>query len=150
MANNDVVSTLNDLIETCKDGEEGFRKCANDISAPDLKQMFMDRAQTCAASAQELQQCVRAYGGDPETSSSVSGSLHRRWVDIKTAVTGNTDQATLEEIERGEDVALESYRNALSKELPADVRAIVEKQYEGVKKNHDQVRRLRDQARAQG
>lgn len=112
--------------------------------------MFMDRAQTCAMSAQELQQCVQAYGGSPETSSSVSGTLHRRWVDVKTAFTSNDDKAVLEEIERGEDVALESYRNALSKGLPPDVLAIVEKHYEGVKKNHAQVRQLRDQARAQG
>ncbi len=28
MDNKEVVSTLNDLIETCKDGEYGFRECA--------------------------------------------------------------------------------------------------------------------------
>lgn len=149
MDNSDVVSTLNDLIETCKDGEQGFRKCAENANDAQLKQLFLNRADTCSASAQELQQCVIAYGGKPETSSSVSGTLHRRWIDIKTAFTGNDDQAVLNECERGEDVALESYREALSKSLPSDVLPIVEKQYQGVKQTHDQIRTLRDQVKAQ-
>ena len=31
MTRDEVISTLNDLIETCKDGENGFMTCAGDV-----------------------------------------------------------------------------------------------------------------------
>ena len=147
MDKDNVISTLNDLIETCKDGEQGFRTCAEDISDAQMKTFFTSRAQTCTDAAAELQEMVISLGGDPETRGSASGSMHRRWVDIKTAITGKSDEAILNECERGEDVAVKSYRNALEKELPPDIRAMVEKQYQGVLRNHDQVKALRDQVR---
>lgn len=148
MDNDEVISTLNDLIETCKDGEEGFLTCAQDVGDTTLKSFFSNRAQTCAASALELQDLVRAYGGDPERASSLGGALHRRWVDVKSAIMGNDDKAVLKECERGEDVAVSRYRNALEKNLPPELRTVVERQYQGVLKNHDQVRSLRDQYRS--
>ena len=148
MDNNDVISTLNDLIETCKDGEQGFRTCAEDIKDAQMKSFFTTRAQSCAEAAAELQQEVRTLGGNPETSSSIAGALHRRWVDIKGLVTGKDDEAILNECERGEDVAKRSYETALGKSLPANIKTIVERQYNGVLKNHDQVQALRNQVRA--
>ena len=148
MDNDDIISTLNDLIETCKDGEEGFRQCAENAKETQLKSFFSNRAQSCATAASELQQLVRANGGDPETSSGLGGALHRRWVDIKSAITGHDDKAILKECERGEDVAVASYRRALEKNLPVEIRSVVEKQYQGVLQNHDQVKSLRDQYRA--
>jgi uncharacterized protein (TIGR02284 family) len=145
MNNDEVISTLNDLIETCKDGEDGFRTCADDLKDTQIKSLFMNRAQGCAQAAGELQQLVRTYGGDPETSSGLGGALHRRWVDLKSLVTGKDDKSILNECERGEDVAVRSYRTALEKNLPVDVRNIVERQYQGVLQNHDQVKRLREQ-----
>jgi uncharacterized protein (TIGR02284 family) len=147
MDNKEIVSTLNDLIETCKDGEEGFRTCAEDISDPEMKNYFINRSQRCSTAAAELQDVVEELGGAPETSSSVSAALHRRWVDIKSAVTGKDDESILNECERGEDVAKKSYENALSKDLPAEVRALVERQYQGVMQNHDQVKGMRNQVR---
>ena len=148
MDNKDTISVLNDLIETCKDGEKGFQECAEDLSRADLKSTMTQRAQDCAKGASELQQLVRSLGGDPETSTSVSADLHRRWIDLKSLVTGKDDLAILNECERGEDVALKSYRKALEKDLPMDVRSVVERQYLGVQRNHDQVRALRDAERA--
>jgi uncharacterized protein (TIGR02284 family) len=148
MDTDELISTLNDLIETCKDGERGFETCAEDISDPQIKSFFSNRAQSCREAAGELQELVRAFGGDPETRSSMSGTLHRRWVDIKAAITGKDDVAILNECERGEDVAIRSYRNALEKDLPPNVRTLVERQFAGVTRNHDQVKVLRDQARA--
>ena len=147
MDKDNVISTLNDLIETCKDGEQGFRDCAQNISDAQMKNFFVERAQTCTNAAAELQEMVVSLGGDPETRSSMSGTLHRRWVDIKSAITGKDDEAILNECERGEDVAVKSYRNALEKDLPPDIRALVEKQYQGTLRNHDQVKALRDQVR---
>ena len=150
MDNKDIISTLNDLIETCKDGEQGFKTCAEDADqrSPQLRSMLAARQVECANAASELQQLVRTYGGDPAQRSSAAGAMHRAWVDIKSAITGRDDEAVLNECERGEDVAVKSYREALAKNLPADVRAVVERQYQGVLRNHDQVKMLRDQARA--
>lgn len=144
----DVIEVLNDLIETSKDGEAGFKVCAEDVKRPDLKALFLDRAVECGKSASELQAIVSQLGGDPEDSTSVSGDMHRRWVDLKSLVTGKSEEAVLSECERGEDVAKKSYKKALEKDLPADVRAVVERQYQGVLRNHDQIKALRDAERA--
>lgn len=148
MDNDDVISTLNDLIETSKDGEEGFRHCAEHASDPTLKTFFSNRAQACAAAATELQQLVRNHGGEPETKAGLGGALHRRWVDVKSLLTSQDDKAVLKECERGEDYAVASYRSALEKNLPPAIRSVIERQYQGTLKNHDQVKSLRDQYRA--
>lgn len=144
----DVVSTLNDLIQTCKDGLEGFRTCAEDISNPELKAYFNDRAARCARAADELQDLVIDYGGYPATSSHLSATLHRRWMNVRSAITGKSDQAVLDECERGEDVAKHHYEDALKKGLPEDVRLVVERQYRGVQLNYDQVKGMRNQERS--
>jgi uncharacterized protein (TIGR02284 family) len=87
---------------------------------------------------------VTRTGDEPERGGSVAGAVHRGWMNLKAAVAGRDDVAILEECERGEDVAKASYRKALEmKDLPADVRAAVQKQYDGVVRNHDQIRDLR-------
>ncbi len=144
----EVISVLNDLIETSKDGQKGFQTCAEDIKNPELKALFIKHAQECAEAAAELQREVRALGGDPEDSTSVAGDLHRRWVDVKSLFTGKGEEAVLNEAERGEDHALKAYKEALAKPLPANVYAIVERQFHGVQRNHDQVKALRNIARA--
>lgn len=148
MDKDDIISTLNDLIETSRDGDEGFRTSAEHASDTSLKSLFTNRADSCAAAVRELQEIVRAHGGEPTDSSSISGTLHRRWVDIKSTVMGRDDEAILNEVERGEDVAVASYKKALEQGLPTDVHTLVERQYQGVLKNHDQIKQLRNQMRA--
>ena len=115
MDTKETISVLNDLIETCKDGEKGFLECAEDLRDPQLKSTMNQRSRDCATAAAELQQLVRSMGGDPETSTSLSADMHRRWVDLKAMITGKDDEAILNECERGEDVAVKSYRKALEK-----------------------------------
>lgn len=148
MDNKETINVLNDLIETCKDGENGFNQCAEGLQDPELKTSFQQRAEKCAEAARELQQLVRDFGGEPETRSSTSGTLHRRWLDVKTLITGKDNLTVLNECERGEDVAKDSYRSALEKDLPEFIRAVVEKQYRGVLQNHDYVKQLRNSAKA--
>jgi uncharacterized protein (TIGR02284 family) len=148
MDTKETISVLNDLIETSKDGEKGFTECANDLHTAALKSTMVKRSEECATAAAELQQLVRSLGGKPEKDTSLSGDLHRRWVGLKDLVTGKDDTSILNECERGEDVAKESYKKALEKELPPNVSEVVEKQYQGLLRNHDQVKALRDAARA--
>jgi uncharacterized protein (TIGR02284 family) len=140
-----VTAVLNDLVETSKDGERGFRKAAEDAHDAQLKSMFVSRAEDCTRGARELQDLVQRLGGKPETGGTVTGALHRGWTDVKSAVAGRDDHSILADCEKGEDVAKKHYHEALDKELPADVRIVVEQQYQGVLLNHDRIRDLRDQ-----
>ncbi len=144
----DVADVLKDLVECCKDGEYGFRECAEQAKRADLKSTFLQRADDCRRGAQELNDCLLRLGKKAEDSGSAMGAMHRGWVSIKSKLTTYDDKAVLEEAERGEDNAKARYLKALQKNLPADVRQVVERQYQGVQRNHDQVKMLRDQFRA--
>jgi len=138
------IDTVNDLIEMCEDGHEGFREAAEGTSNNDLKTLFATYSNERAAYASNLKDIVRGLGAEPEHSGSLSAALHRGWMDIKAAVIGNDDAAILNECERGEDSAKKAYKEALEQELPDYVRQAVQTQYEGVLGAHDRIKTLRD------
>ena len=144
MADNDnVISVLNNLIETCKDGQNGFQTAAEGVTRSDVKSLFYQYSQQRAQFAGELQNEVLRLGGDPTETGSVAATLHRGWIDIKSAVTGADENAVLAECERGEDSAVSNYKDALADaNLPSDVRAIIERQYAQVRESHDRIRNL--------
>ena len=141
-----LIETLNDLVENCKDGEFGFRSCAERAKSDELKSFFARRADRCAASAEELRGVVARLGGTPDDGGSASGALHRGWVSVRTALSLDDDKAVLDECERGEDLAVARYRRALEDPLPADIEAMVRRQYEGALRNHEDIKRLRERA----
>ena len=147
MTNEDVISTLNDLIETCKDGEYGFRACAEHVESASIATLLTRRADDCEEAARELQAQVIQLGGKADTGGSATGAIHRGSVAVRGTLAGYDDLAMLEECERGEDAALASYRAAIKEALPEPQRSLVERQYQGVKRNHDQIRELRDRLR---
>lgn len=144
-------SILNGLVETSKDGEKGFRTAAENSKSSELKAVFLKRADDCASGAAELQQLVAGRGDTPEQGGSIAGALHRGWLNLRTAVTSRDEVAILDECERGEDVAKAAYRKALDENsLPEDIRSVIQRQYDGVIRNHDQIRDLRNRYRAMG
>lgn len=147
-SNSDIVSTLDNLIETCKDGQEGFKQAAEGVERSDLKSLFFEFSQQRAHFAGELQEIVQKLGEEPTTSGSTAGALHRGWINIKSAVTGKDELAVLNECERGEDSAKNTYKDALEDPLPNYIADVVRNQYESVKMAHDRVKALRDSYKA--
>jgi uncharacterized protein (TIGR02284 family) len=143
-SNDDVISTLNGLIQICKDGQEGFKDAAEGIERSDLKSLFFEFSQQRAQFAGELQSLVQTLGGDPEDSGSFSGALHRGWINIKSAVTGKDEASILNECERGEDAAKNAYKDAVEEPLPSYILETVQTQYSSIQQAHDRVKALRD------
>ena len=112
MADN-TVSTLNNLIETLKDGSNGFRTAAEDVKDASVKSTFTQFASQRAQMASELQQHVQKLGGTPETTGSTAAAMHRGWINLKQAL-GAGEKGILNEAERGEDVAVKSFEKAAS------------------------------------
>jgi uncharacterized protein (TIGR02284 family) len=140
---NEAVSTLNELIETLKDGQNGFQTAAEDVKDLRVKSTFQDFAKQRSQLARELQSEVKRLGGDPEKSGSTAAAMHRGWINLKSAL-GGGEKSILDEAERGEDVAVKTFEKALNAKLPPDVAGVVRRQFDEVKRAHDQVRSLRD------
>jgi uncharacterized protein (TIGR02284 family) len=135
-------STLNELIQTCKDGEHGFNSAALLVDDLNLRRLFESYAQQRTEFAAELQLEVQRLAADPIQGGHAIAALHRSWIDIKAGVTGRDEGAIISECERGEDYAVQRYLEALDSGLPGDLRMIVERQYLQVKEAHDHVRSL--------
>ena len=146
VSNDDVISTINNLIETCKDGQEGFKQAAEGVQNSELKTAFYEFGQQRSKFVGELQTLVRELGGDPENSGSVGGAIHRGWINIKSVIMGKDDAAILNEAERGEDVAKKYYGEAAAMNLPSNVMSVIREQNSAVKEAHDKVRSLRNAA----
>ena len=149
--NSQHITLLNDLIQTLKDGQAGFKVAADDVESHDIRTLFHGFILQRSKFAGELQALAQTLGeSDPQAGGSVSGALHRGWIDLKAAITRKDEHGILAECERGEDSAVAHYREALdTADLPADVREVIARQFVDIKAAHDQVRDLRDSLVAQ-
>ena len=96
MDNQKVIATLNNLLETTKDGARGFRTCAEGISNPRLSTVFEAAARRCDEGAGELEAKIHSLGGEPAASGTVGGSLHRAWTNIiSSAIAPRGERNTL-------------------------------------------------------
>ena len=142
----EIISTINGLIETLKDGQEGFRQAAQAVKDSQLKSLFGEYSLQRSKFAGELQNEAITLGEhNPENSSSTAGAMHRAWINLKSAITSGDDHAILEECERGEDSAVNEYKKAMEEEnLASPIRETISRQYAEVKGAHDRIRELRD------
>ncbi len=147
MANERVLKLLKDLVEVCRDGQQGYLEAAEHISDSELRAFFNDesleRARYAAELESELQRLEEPAAG---STGSVAGALHRGWMDLTATVAG--DEAVLSAVEQGEDTAKKAYEEALAAGLPESVEGTVRSQAQGVIAAHDHVKLLRDRKRA--
>jgi uncharacterized protein (TIGR02284 family) len=148
MDHNDTLSVMENLIETCKDGQKGYQDAGAHAKRPDLKKYFDEQSLERARFSGELQEeRIRLGKSDKKDSGSVSAALHRAWIDTKVSM-GAGDVAILESVEAGEDRAKEAYQKAVTADLPENIAQIVRKQAASVQQAHDKVKSLRDAAKA--
>jgi len=143
--NDEVISVLNDLIETCKDAEKGFRTAAEGVAKAgdtELRTLLNAHAQQRARFAADLQSEVLHLGGDPSKSGHVSGSFHRGWMNVKAAISANSEASIIEECESGERAAMKNYEDALKKALPLDLKQTIDTQFAEIKLAHSRLKGL--------
>jgi len=145
--NTNLRSVLNDLIQTCKDGQEGYLTAAENVSDEEVRKFFNECSLQRSKFAGELQSLAHELGdSNPEYASSVAGAIHRGWINLKSAIANREAHAILRECERGECCAVEEYEKALQLELPANIRDTVSEQCTAIRAAHDRVSALADSA----
>lgn len=131
--NKEVVSVLNELLERNYDAEKGYKKAAEDVDNSLLKDFFKEYSGQRYNFGHEIKEEILRIGGDPDKGSSITGDLHRTWIDVKSLVTGKDSEAVIKECLRGEKAALEDYEDALRRtDLLPSTREVVQTQHDKI------------------
>jgi uncharacterized protein (TIGR02284 family) len=143
MAENDKrLDHLNHLVEVNKNSEEGFLNAAKNIKNTELESQFTDYARQHARFAAELQREVAKLGGNPPEHGTAAGSVQRGWMNVKSALTGNSAGAILSSCESGEDSALAAYDLAEADIATGQVFTLLQKQRQQITAFHTRLARL--------
>jgi uncharacterized protein (TIGR02284 family) len=140
--NSNVITVLNDLVVTCKDGEKGFRAASLGVADSELATLFLNYSEQRAGFAAELLAEIRRIGGESETGSGDQGTPERGWAGIVAVVESKDEAGIISEAERSEDHAVQEYGEALKKNLPTGVQTIVENHYIHVRDAHEHIQAL--------
>lgn len=138
------IKTLNSLIATTLDSVDGYTEAAKDIENQRYGSMFTARAKERRQVIGDLQAEVRRLGGDPEDDGTVLAGAHRVFLDLKAKVTGQDDQAIVNEVERGEDHIKAKFDDAIGDtNLSIETLAAIQKANGSVQEGHNQMRDLK-------
>ena len=130
---------LNHLIETCRDGELGFKAAAEHVSDPAMKSLFVTLAEGRARCGKELLPHAQRLGGAWASDGTSAGTLHRKWIDLKSTLSGHDDHAVFVEVARGDRVTVHAFKDAVEGNLPPDTRDVVERQYQAINEEHERL-----------
>lgn len=141
------IDLLNELLAYSYDGKRGYEQVMDDVDDLNLQKLFAELAGQRSEFVRELSERILRFGGEPETTGTLSGVAHRGWTELRVALadlTGSPIHAVLSETERGEDRIKAAYREALTKPTDRDTKEILARHYEQIVRAHDRVRALRD------
>lgn len=125
----EVSAKLNNLLEKNYDTEKGYKYAAENVNNPELKSFFNERAQERYDFGHELKSEIRNFGESPEKGSSFTGDVMRSWMNLKSHISSNKEEAILEETIRGEKAAVEEYNEVMKDvDMPASTQNVLMKQ----------------------
>lgn len=142
MTTQETIVELNALIHTCKDGELGYTTAAADVRNTELEGVLKDYAAQRRQFARDLQAEVQRLGGTADDSGTFGGTLLSGWMDVKSALTGDSAAPIIATCETGEEAAVAAFQWVVSLDITGNTRSLVEKQYKSMRATHARLRRL--------
>lgn len=141
----DDTKAAKELVETLRDGEKGYTRAAERVRDGDHA-AWAGTLERLAAQRQEFRAEIVAlgheYGDDVDESGTATAALHRGWMALKDALTGDDPQGVLSAAVTGEDHAITEYDKALEQDLSEGFRSVVERQRSAVRATRDEVKAL--------
>jgi uncharacterized protein (TIGR02284 family) len=141
-------NALINLYKIVEAGEKGYAVVASNVKNRALKILFQSYSQQRRQFKDEIFEEIQRLGGEARPKDSILGMIHRGRIDIFATLTigdESVEKVLLKEVRLGERVALNTYEKTLKDDLSPETRALVERQFQEVRKVGDQIRLLRGQ-----
>jgi uncharacterized protein (TIGR02284 family) len=143
MTTEETIRHLNDLTETCKDGEFGYSTAAENAQNTQLGSVFRDYAKQRARFARALETEVQRLGGKSADPGTPTGTLFRGWIHLKSTFSGGDGGSIVAACESGEEVAVAAFERVINMDLTGPTRSLVERQGRQIKEAHAHILRLK-------
>jgi len=145
-SHDEMVNNLNELLVKNYDAEKGFKKALENSENHSLKNFFKQQAVIRSRFKTEIEKELHELNAHPKLDDGhATGVLHRVWIDVKTALSKNDDEAVLEECIRGEKTSIKDYEEKLANShfLP-NIKEMLNKQLLEIKNTVSTIKRLED------
>lgn len=141
---------LNDLLRINHDRIEGYKRAMDELETDsgDLKTVFARMISQSEKYAMHLTAAISQLGEDTAKDTTLSGKIYRAWMDIKAGLSSNDRKSVLENCEGGEDAAQRAYKDAMDEDLTSELFDMIQTQQQELKNSHDEIKALRDAAKA--
>ncbi len=140
-----VGSKLNDLLEKTFDAEKGFKKAAENVQHSGLKNFFNQKAEERNHFGNALKAEIKSFGQPVDNGGSITGTMHRAWMDVKSVLSKDSEESMLEEAIRGEEASIEEYNDVLSETtLPPSTQTVLTQQKTKIINGLSSIKRLED------
>lgn len=141
----DTVNVLQSIIEKNYDAEKGYKKALKEAKAPELKNFLKRQAVQRSHFATAIDKELHLLDETPRDKGSIAGTLHRAWIDIRTSVTGNDDEAVLNEVLRGETASVKEYEELMKHNtLVPHASKVLKSQLKEIQGTLERVKSLKD------
>jgi uncharacterized protein (TIGR02284 family) len=140
MANETITRAFTDILNLNRTSAKGYQEAADEVKSPELKSQLSQYAQQRAGFVADLEGYAKQYGIEAQEENTIesvatdaAAAVHRGWINIKSAFTGDSDSSVLEAAETGEATALKAYETALSaQDIPAGAKSVFQQQHDAV------------------
>ncbi|WP_299669720.1 PA2169 family four-helix-bundle protein [uncultured Polaribacter sp.] len=141
----EVGEKLNALLEKTYDAEKGFKKAAENIENKSLKRYFNMKAEERYSFGHDLKKEIRSFNQEVDKGGSLTGTVHRAWMDIKALFSLDNEESMLEEAITGEKAAVEEYEDILKEiSLPSSTIELLEAQKKKIELGLHNIKSLED------
>ena len=143
MTTEDTIHQLNDLTETCRDGELGYRTAAENVRNTRLETVFFEYSEQRGPFAHALHNEVERLGGKPVDGGTLGATMFRGWINLKSALSGGDGAAIVAACESGEEVAVGAFELVSNMDITGPTRRLVDAQARKVREAHAHMLRLK-------
>lgn len=140
----EVVTIVNEVIETLNERESGYRIAAEHSKNTQLVKNFTEFMSQSSRFISELMP-FSDENSPKEIGKGPLGTIFQGFMNLKEKITGGNSKSILSDCLAGEEAAVKVYEGALSdEELPINLRQILEQQYGEIKAAQEKLKNMRE------
>jgi uncharacterized protein (TIGR02284 family) len=139
----EVVTIVNEVIETLNERESGYRIAAEHIKDASLGGVFSDFMSQSTKFCSELMP-YSDEASPKDIGKGPMGTIYQGWMNLKEKISGGNSNSILNDCIGGEEAAVKVYEAALrDEEIPVDLKFILERQYGEIKAAQEKLKMLK-------